>query len=166
MKDYKKRYEDFTKATVKLAEQIHRANKHKLINTEYTLPQVTLALRNIYKNPEYHKTFVSTEMSDNKWSSGFCGIASVVIYEMYGKDKVWDFMAIRPGVWDGGPVIFLRDKKTGINFGTVGEYFAPKAIPYELGRPLDATKPKTPFKKEFQQILMSELAKLGKSTTD
>lgn len=160
MKSYSDRYEDFTLATVKLAEQIHNANQNKISDTRYSLPKITLALRNIYKNPVFHEQFVSSKMSDNKWSSGFCALASVVIYEIYGGDKVWNLMAIRPNVWSGGPVVFLQDKTTGLNFGTIGEYFYPEIVPYELGKPLDTQRLKTPNKEAFKQILMCELARM------
>lgn len=160
MKDYAKRYEEFTTATIKLAEQIHDANRHKVEDVEYSLPQITLALRNIYKNPELHEKFVSSKMSDNKWSSGFCALASVMIYEMYGGDKVWNFMAVRPTDWDRGSVVFLQDKATGINFGTTGEHFYPATIPYEIGKPLNVKRLSTANKEEFKQVLMSELARI------
>ena len=146
MKDYATRYEEFTNATVKLAERIHNANLNKVINIQYTLPQITLALRNVYKNPVFHERFVSSKMSENKWSSGFCAIASLVIYEMYGGENVWDLMAVRYNDWKFGSVVFLRDKATGINFGTTGEHFYPETIPYEIGKPLDTSKLKTPNK--------------------
>ena len=136
MKSYAQRYEEFTAATVKLAEQIHRANREKVADVKYTLPQITLALRNIYKDPLFHEKFVSSKMSDNKWSSGFCAMASVVIYEMYGGENVWNLMAVRPNDWEHGSVVFLQDKATGINFGTTGEHFYPETIPYEIGKPL------------------------------
>lgn len=162
MKDYAKRYEEFTAATIKLAEQIHNANRKKIEDVQYTLPQITSALRNIYKDPIFHKKFVSSKMSDNKWSSGFCAMASVIIYEMYGGDKVWNLMAIRPNAWKHGPVVFLQDKATGINFGTTGEHFYPETIPYEIGKPLNLEKLKTPNKELFKQVLMFELAKTNK----
>jgi len=162
MKDYATRYEEFTNATVKLAEQIHNANLNKVINVQYTLPQITLALRNVYKNPVFHERFVSSKMSENKWSSGFCAIASLVIYEMYGGENVWDLMAVRYNDWKFGSVVFLRDKATGINFGTTGEHFYPETIPYEIGKPLDTSKLKTPNKEIFKKALMFELKNLNK----
>lgn len=157
MKNYADRYEDFTSATVELAERIHNANKDKNFETKYTLPEITLALRNIYKDPIYHEKFVSSKMSENKWSSGFCGLASITIYNIYGGSDVWEFMAIRPGEWKS-PVIFLKDKTTGINFGTTGEHFYPDLIPYEIGRPLDVAKLKTTSVHEnFKNILFAEL---------
>ncbi len=158
MKNYADRYEDFTRATVKLAEQIHNANKDK-INAKYTLPEITLALRNIYKDPIFHNKFVGSKMSENKWSSGFCAMASVVIYEMYGASDVWDMMAIRGNDWVRGSVVFLRDKATGINFGTTGEHFYPETIPYELGKPLDINRLRTPNKDMFQRVLQMELGR-------
>lgn len=157
MKSYADRYEEFTTATVKLAEKIHDANREKVADVKYTLPQITLALRNIYKDPIFHEKFVSSKMSDNKWSSGFCAMASVVIYEMYGGENVWELMAIRQKDWPRSPVIFLRDKTTGINFGTTGEHFYPETIPYEIGRPVDATKLKTPNKDTLKNVLLFEL---------
>ena len=66
-------------------------------------------------------------------------------------------MAIRPGEWKS-PVIFLKDKATGINFGTTGEHFYPDTIPYEIGRPLDVNKLKTSSVHEkFKNILISEI---------
>ena len=162
MKDYATRYEEFTNATVKLAERIHNANLNKVINIQYTLPQITLALRNVYKNPVFHERFVSSKMSENKWSSGFCAIASLVIYEMYGGENVWDLMAVRYNDWKFGSVVFLRDKATGINFGTTGEHFYPETIPYEIGKPLDTSKLKTPNKEIFKKALMFELKNLNK----
>lgn len=165
MKDYAERYEEFTRATVKLAEQIHNANYDKVINAKYTLPQITLALRNIYKNPLYRAKFVSGKMSDNKWSSGFCAMASIIIYEMYGGDKVWNLMAIRYNDWvvNGKPVssvVFLRDKTTGINFGTTGEHFYPLTVPYEIGIPLNTSKLRTPNKDELKTLLIKELERM------
>lgn len=160
MKSYEQRYEEFTAATVKLAQQIHDANRDKVAGAKYTLPQITTALRNIYKDPIFHEKFVSSKMSDNKWSSGFCALASVMIYEMYGGENVWNLMAIRPTDWERGSVVFLQDKATGINFGTTGEHFYPLAIPYEIGKPLDAKRLRTANKDEFKQILMSELSRL------
>jgi hypothetical protein len=164
MKDYEQRYEEFTAATVKLAQQIHDANRDRVANAKYTLPQITTALRNIYKDPIFHEKFVSSKMSENKWSSGFCAMASVVIYEMYGGDDVWELMAIRPKEWPRSPVVFLRDKATGINFGTTGEHFYPDVIPYEIGRPLDASRLKTPNKDAFKKVLMFELNRLNNNS--
>ena len=161
MKEYAQRYEEFTKATIKLAEQIHNANKDKVAKAKYSLPQITLALRNIYKDPIFHEKFVSSKMSDNKWSSGFCAMASVIIYEMYGGDSVWELMAIRPKDWPRSPVVFLRDKATGINFGTTGEHFYPETIPYEIGRPVDSERIKTPNKETFKKVLLFELNRLN-----
>ena len=164
MKSYAQRYEEFTKATVKLAEKIHRANREKVADVKYTLPQITLALRNIYKDPIFHEKFVSSKMSDNNWSSGFCAMASVIIYEMYGGDNVWELMAIRQKDWPRSPVIFLRDKTTGINFGTTGEHFYPETIPYEIGRPVDAVKIKTPNKDTLKNVLLFELNRMNNNS--
>lgn len=162
-KSYPQRYEEFTKATVELAKKIHAANKDK-ISTQYTLPEITVALRNIYKNPVFHEAFVSSKMSDNKWSSGFCAMASVLIYELYGGDEVWNLMAIRYNDWldeNNQPissVVFLQDKTTGINFGTTGEHFYPLTVPYDIGKPLDATRLHTPNKDKLKRILMYQLS--------
>ena len=164
MTDYADRYEKFTAATLKLAERIHNANRDKVLNAKYTLPEITLALRNIYKNPLFHEKFVSSKMTDNKWSSGFCAMASVIIYEMYGGENVWDLMAIRYNDWKNGSVVFLQDKATGINFGTTGEHFYPETIPYEIGTPVDFNKIKTPHKDTFEKVLMFELKRLNKNT--
>ena len=164
MKSYAQRYEEFTTATVKLAEKIHDANREKVANVKYTLPQITMALRNIYKDPIFHEKFVSSKMSDNKWSSGFCAMASVIIYEMYGGDAVWNMMAIRPGAWERGPVVFLQDKATGINFGTTGEHFYPETIPYEVGKPLDVTRLKTPNKDVLKNVLLFELNRMNNNS--
>ena len=160
MKDYAKRYEEFTSATVKLTEQIHNANQNEFANVQYSLPQVTFALRSIYKDPIFHEKFVGGKMSDNKWSSGFCAMASVIIYEMFGGKNVWNMMAIRYHDWEHGSVVFLQDKATGINFGTTGEHFYPITVPYEIGRPLDVEKLKTPNKDAFKRVLSFELARL------
>ncbi|MBR1379999.1 MAG: hypothetical protein IJ560_00205 [Alphaproteobacteria bacterium] len=158
MTDYATRYEEFTRATVKLAEQIHAANAGK-VNVRYTLPQITVALRDIYKDPVLHNRFVGSQMQDNKWSSGFCAMASVVIYELYGGENVWDMMAIRYADWVHGSVVFLRDRATGINFGTTGEHFYPETIPYEIGRPLDTSRLRTPNKDEFRDVLLARLGR-------
>ena len=163
MKDYAKTYDDFTAATVKLAEQIHNANINKIGDVQYTLPQITQALRNIYKNPLFHERFVSSKMSENKWSSGFCAMASVIIYEMYGGADVWDLMAIRYQDWKLGSVVFLKDKTTGINFGTTGEHFSVD-IPYEIGIPLDSKKLKTPHKDALKKALIFELKRLNRNS--
>ena len=164
MKSYAQRYEEFTAATVKLAEKIHNANREKVADVKYALPQITLALRNIYKDPIFHERFVSSKMTDNKWSSGFCAMASVIIYEMYGGDKVWELMAIRHKDWPRSPVIFLRDKTTGINFGTTGEHFYPETIPYEIGRPVESTKLKTSNKDLLKNVLMFELKHMNNNS--
>lgn len=164
MKSYADRYEEFTTATVKLAEKIHDANREKVADVKYTLPQITLALRNIYKDPIFHEKFVSSKMTDNKWSSGFCAMASVIIYEMYGGENVWELMAIRQKDWPKSPVIFLRDKTMGINFGTTGEHFYPETIPYEIGRPVDATKLKTPNKDTLKNVLLFELNRMNNNS--
>lgn len=168
MKSYAERYEEFTKATVKLAEKIQRANSDKFADTKYTLPQVTFALRNIYKNPVFHDRFVGSKMSDNKWSSGFCAMASLIIYEMFGGDNVWTLKAVRYNDWldkNGNPissVVFLQDKATGIDFGTTGEHFFPLVVPYDIGKPLDANKLRTPNKDIFKKILFRELERTSK----
>ncbi len=163
MKTYSERYEEFTKATVKLAERIHNANKNKFADVKYTLPQVIFALRSIYKDPIFHEKFVSSKMSENKWSSGFCAMASVVVYEMFGGSDVWDLMAIRYKDWKYGSVVFLRDKATGLNFGTTGEHFYPIEVPYEIGTPLNIEKLKTPNKDTFKNVLMFQLKRLDKN---
>jgi len=160
MKEYSERYEEFTKATVKLAERIHNANTDKFVGVKYTLPQVTFALRSIYKDPIFHEKFVSSKMSENKWSSGFCAMASVIVYEMFGGSDVWNLMAIRYKDWEYGSVVFLQDKATGINFGTTGEHFYPVTIPYEIGTPLNVEKLKTPNKESFERVLSFELRRL------
>lgn len=160
MTEYSERYEEFTRATVKLAEQIHNANKNKFVGVQYTLPQVTFALRNIYKDPIFHEKFVGGGMSENKWSSGFCAMASVVIYEMFGGSDVWNLMAIRYKDWERGSVVFLQDKATKINFGTTGEHFYPVVIPYEIGKPVDISRLKTPNKEIFKKALSFELKRL------
>jgi hypothetical protein len=168
MKSYAQRYDEFTKATVELAEKIQQANRDNFIGVKYTLPQVTLALRNIYKNPIFHDRFVGSKISDNKWSSGFCAMASLIIYEMYGGDKVWNLMAVRYNDWldkDGKPissVVFLQDKATGIDFGTTGEHFYPLVIPYDIGKSLNADKLRTPNKDIFKKILFRELERISK----
>ena len=164
MKPYAQRYEEFTQATIKLAEKIQSANMDKLCNAKYTLPEITIALRNIYKNPVYHSHFVGSKLSDNKWSSGFCAMASLLIYEMTGGDDVWNLMAIRYTDWvvdskNISSVVFLQDKTTGINFGTTGEHFYPLNVPYNIGVPLDPGKLRTPNKEVFKKILLRELAK-------
>lgn len=157
MNTYAERYEEFTKATVKLAELIQSANRDKLAGLSYTLPQVTFALRSIYKDPIFHEKFVGGKMSDNKWSSGFCAMASVVIYEMFGGSDVWNLMAIRRQDWERGSVVFLQDKASGLNFGTTGEHFYPITIPYEIGKPLDINRLNTPNKDIFKNVLNFEL---------
>jgi len=159
MKSYAERYEEFTIATAKLAERIFTANKEK-ISAQYTLPQTTIALRNIYKDPIFHQKFVGGTIDDNKWSSGFCAMASVVIYEMYGGAAVWNMMAIRYHDWPHGSVVFLQDKATGLNFGTTGEHFYPETIPYEIGYPVAVEKLKTPNKEMFKKVLNIELTRL------
>ncbi len=157
MNDYPERYEEFTRATARIAEKIQNANRDVFANVAYSLPQVTVALRAVYKDPIFHKKFVGGEISDNKWSSGFCAMASVVIYEMFGGENVWDMMAIRYHDWEYGSVVFLRDKATGLNFGTTGEHFYPIIVPYEIGKPLDINKLKTPNKDVFKKALNLEL---------
>ena len=162
MSEYSERYEKFTKATVELAERIHNANKDKFVDVKYTLPQVAFALRCIYKDPIFHEKFVSSKMSENKWSSGFCAMASVIVYEMFGGADVWNLMAIRYNDWEYGSVVFLQDKATGLNFGTTGEHFYPITIPYEIGKPLDINviTAKTPNKDIFKNVLNFELRHL------
>jgi len=159
MKTYAERYDDFTKATLELAQRIQSANSTKF-TAKYTLPQVTLALRNIYKDPIFHTKFVSSKIEDNKWSSGFCAMASVIIYEMFGGADVWNLMAIGYKDWEYGSVVFLQDKATKINFGTTGEHFYPTIIPYEIGKPLNIEKLKTPNKELLKKVLNFELRKL------
>lgn len=157
MKTYEQRYEDFTKAIVKVAKEIEAANKDKLVGVKYSLPEITITLRNIYKNPIYHNRFVGSKMSDNKWSSGFCAMASLIVYELYGGANIWDLMAVRYNDWGVSSVVFLRDKRTGKNYATTGEHFYPLIVPYKIGVPLDTSKLKTPNKEEFKQILLQEL---------
>ena len=157
MKTYEQRYEDFTKAIVKVAKEIEAANKDKLVGVKYSLPEITITLHNIYKNPIYHNRFVGSKMSDNKWSSGFCAMASLIVYELYGGANIWDLMAVRYNDWGVSSVVFLRDKRTGKNYATTGEHFYPLIVPYKIGVPLDTSKLKTPNKEEFKQILLQEL---------
>ena len=166
MKSYADRYEEFTVATAKLAERIQNANQEKFANIQYTLPQITYALRNVYKDSVFHDKFVSSKLSDNKWSSGFCAIASVVIYEMFGGADVWNLMAIRYKDWERGSVVFLQDKATGINFGTTGEHFYPLNIPYEIGRPVALEKISTPNKELFKKALYFELKRLYRNNIE
>ena len=162
MKTYAQRYEDFTLATITLAKKIQSANTSNLRNVKYTLPEITFALRNIYKNPVYHTRLVSSKMSDNRWSDGFCAMSSLTIYEMTGGADVWNLMAILYNDWvvDGkniSSVVFLQDKKTGINFGTVGEFLYPLKIPYDIGVPLDVKKLCMIDNKDLKNVLIKEL---------
>ena len=159
MKNYSERYEEFTRATVKIAKRIHNANKSNFANVKYSLPQVTTALRNIYKDPIFHKKFVGGNMEDNKWSSGFCAMASVIVYEMFGGANVWNMMAIRYNDWGISSVVFLRDKATGLDYATTGEHFS-MVVPYDIGKPLDINKLNTPNKDVFKNALMFELKRL------
>ena len=154
MKSYAQRYEEFTAATVKLAEQIHNANRDKVANVKYTLPQITTAYQNLW----YHLKLILMIKSN------FLYYLFVAVYEMYGGENVWELMAIRQKDWPRSPVVFLRDKTTGLNFGTTGEHFYPETIPYEIGRPLNSEKLKTPNKETFKNVLMFELARLNKNS--
>ncbi len=158
MKTYAEKYEDFTRATVELAGRIQSANAAKF-TVRWTLPQVTMALQNLYKDPIFHTKFVGNTLEDNTWSYGFCALASVVIYEMFGRDEVWQPMAIGYKDWKYGSVVFLKDNATGINFNTMGEHY-PTAVPYEIGHPIDMYKPKTPNKEIFLKALYFELRNL------
>ncbi len=159
MKNYAQHYEDATKKIVELATRIHHANIMN-VSVPYTLPKITWALRSIYKDPEFHDIFVGTKLSDNKWSKGFCALASMAVYRLYGGDKIWEMMAIRPSEWEFGPVVFLRDRKTGLAFGTTGEHFYPITIPYDLGRPVDISRLRTPNIDKFIQVLQSKMERM------
>ncbi len=157
-KPYSQIYDDATKKMLDIAHKIE-VSRPADIQVKYTLPEITFALRSLYKEAWMHDKFVGNSLSDNCWSKGFCALASVAVYELYGKDKVWDFMAIRPLAWDGGPVIFLQHKDTA--FGTTGEHFYPQTIPYELGKPLDSSKLKLSANNiEFLKILETRLSRV------
>ena len=156
MKTYAQHYENATKEIIELAARIHRANLMN-ISVTYTLPQIAGALRSIYKDAEFHDVFVGTKLSENKWSKGFCALASMAVYRLYGGDKIWEMMTIRPSDWELGPVVFLRDRATGLSFGTTGEHFYPVTIPYELGKPLDVTRLRTPNIDKFMQVLQTKM---------
>ena len=159
MKTYAERYEDATKEIVALAARIHRANVAN-ITVPYTLPKIATALRSIYKDPVFHDMFVGTKLSENKWSKGFCGLASTAIYRLYGGSDIWQMMFVHPSDWEFGPVIFLRDRATGLSFGTTGEHFYPMTIPYELGRPLDVARLRTPNVDKFIEVLHTKMERI------
>lgn len=158
MKKYAERYEDATREIVARAAKIEAATP-AVYRAQYSLPRIVGALRSIYKDPVLHDKFVGTKFTDNKWSKGFCGLASMSIYNLYGGDDVWQMMAVRITDWEHGPVIFLKHRATGLNFGTTGEHFYPMTIPYDVGKPLDVSRLRTPNLNEFMMALRGRMEK-------
>jgi len=157
-KSYPKTYDDFTQGIIKVAEAIRLPADLKV---KYTLPQIAYALRFMYKIPEIHGYFVKSEMNENKWSGGFCALASMEIYNRTGKDRVWNIMYLDQAVWSPGPVTYLRTKKEKINFGTTGEHFLPLIIPYELGSKIYPAGKETQNTLIFRDILEATLEKMA-----
>ena len=158
MKTYPERYEDATSKIVARATKIEAATP-AIYRAQYSLPHIVATLRAMYKDPVVHDRFVGTKFTDNKWSKGFCGLASTAIYKLYGGDDVWQMMAVRITDWEHGPVVFLKHRATGMNFGTTGEHFYPMTIPYNIGRPVDVTRLRTPNMNEFMAVLGTRLEK-------
>jgi hypothetical protein len=70
-------------------------------------------------------------------SFGFCYYACEVIYKLTGGKEKWKLICIRKSDWkEGGPHIFLKDRKTGEILDITSEQYTLRKIeiPYDLGK--------------------------------
>lgn len=152
MKDYEKSYNHATKKLLDLASRLDAVSM-PMFEAQYTLYDITYALRDLYSQFLFRKKFVGNQEFNGfvPWPKGFCALSSICIYELYGGNIVWEPSAIKLGAWDYAPVVFLRNNFTGDAFDPTGDQFAPLNVPYELGTPINRSVKdlKTPNKAEF-----------------
>ena len=151
---YLRIYEQATSNVLELAKHIDSFAYDKF-KPAYRLYDITYTLRELYKDRSFREKFTGIDPDEYKWSCGMCALETICIKDLYIGLDFWDIYAIKPGVWEKGPVIFLREKINGTSFGTVGEYFFER-VPYELGTSLQKDL-KTPNIKDFVNIVKSRL---------
>lgn len=148
----KSHFEDATQKLLARAAEIDRLTLDKF-DAQYTLYDITYALRSLYKDSVFREKYVGHAVGDADvpWAKGFCALSTIATYELYGGAAVWTPSAIRMDAWKYGPVVFLRHNDTGIAFDTTGDQFAPLRVPYEVGSPINRkmSDMRTPNKEDF-----------------
>lgn len=160
MENYKKTYDMATQKLLRQAAEIDRGSLSRF-DAQYTLYDIVYVLRNLYADEKFRRKFVGQDAFQRfvPWTKGFCALSSICIYELYGGGDVWEPSAIKPGVWEYAPVVYLQNKFTNRPFDTTGDQFAPLVVPYHLGEPINKhmRDMKTPNKAEFIKRVKHEL---------
>jgi hypothetical protein len=152
-------YDNATRKILDQARQVDLRAAAKF-EAEYSLAEIVSVMRGLFKNPRFRKKFsVDIFFADQVVypAKGFCALSSMCVYELYGGGAFWDFQAITMGSGDHAPVVFLRDIFDWIPFDATGDQFAPLAVPYELGQPINR-KLNPAGQKEFIRQVQRELA--------
>jgi len=165
MKEYLNSYEAATKKVLERAEQIDRFALSEF-EARYSLRDIAFVLRNKYKDFLFRDRYVGDMQFQGftPYPKGFCALSAICVYELYGGADIWLPSAIKLGVWDYAPVVFLRDVRNGIAFDPTGDQFMDKHfvqmhVPYELGTPINKTvkQMRTPNKERFIKEIKQEL---------
>lgn len=160
MEDYKKSYDLATQKLLKQASVIDSFSL-QMFDAQYTLHDITYALRTLYADNKFRNRFVGTQQFQGftPWAKGFCALSSICIYELYGEASVWEPSAIKLGTWEHAPVVFLRNKFSDEAFDPTGDQFAPLDVPYNLGTPINRSikDMRTPNKTEFIRLVKKHL---------
>ncbi len=158
--DYIKKYDAATKLVLDQARRIDDFAL-KEFDAHYTLYDIAYVLRQKYKDHLFRDRYVGDMqfMGFTPYPKGFCALSTICIYNLYGGADVWVPSAIKLGVWEYAPVVFLRDKQFDIPFDATGDQFAPLRVPYELGTPINKrmSDMRTPNKEKFMAEIKKEL---------
>lgn len=125
---------------------------------EYSLPQITETLFQLYGDESFRNKFVGSELSQMNWTKGFCALTTMAVDELT-LHKMFTIEAIYPKDWERGPVVFLRDNINNIPYDPTQFQFSPMRVPYELGVPVDRSRVRTVNQTEFTSILKEKLGR-------
>jgi len=151
-KSYKDFYEKASKEIIAKSKNIFVPTD---LNISYSIPQIVYTMRELFKNKKFRNQFAKND--DLNWSLGLCALSSVCLYELGGKDKVFNLMAISPKDWSQGPLIYLQDIKNMQPFHTTDGQVFIGDIPYDLGFVLDADRFKTANQDDFINLVKRNL---------
>ena len=117
-------------------------NFEDIVSEKFSLPEIVFLLRRAFKERITHKVV----LDENKMrphtdpSSGFCMIASYLIYSMTGGDNVWEMRGTNLHWW-------LYHKQSNTIFDVTHTQFTPKEVReiYTIGRPVNELKTDNTF---------------------
>lgn len=108
-------------------------NFEDIVSEKFSLPEIVFLLRRSFKERLTHKQVLdeNTMRPHTDPSSGFCMIASYLIYSLTGADKVWEMRGTNLHWW-------LYHKQSNTIFDITHTQFSAQDIKkiYKLGRPV------------------------------